>query len=498
MYVIGLDFGTTSTKAIVFDKRGNAVSEHGVEYPILTPNPGWAELDPEIIYVAAITSLRVALSRVKSSEVVAIGLSTAMHSLILMDELNQPLTRVITWADNRSDEQAHVLKQSTLGKQIYLRTGTPIHPMSPLCKIMWFKENEPELFKQTHKFISIKEYLLFRWFGQFITDFSVASATGLLNLQSLEYDSDALQTAGIKKEQLSTLVPTTYVLQGLSDEVAEAVHIRREIPVVIGASDGCLANLGIGAMNRGEVGITIGTSGAIRTVTPKPITDPSERTFCYALAENHWVVGGATNNGGLLLRWFKEQFARELSYEKLTEEAGKVGVGSEGLFCLPYLSGERAPIWNAHARGCYVGMALHHKREHFARSAMEGVIYAIFGVGKALQQLAGDFGSLRASGGFVQSKLGCQILADVFGTEVIVPENPQSSGWGAAILALFAIGEIPRIDYYCGEDSHTHTYAPHSDNHIKYQQFYTVYEEIYNQLSNTFEKIAEIQGIKKE
>jgi len=495
MYVIGLDFGTTSTKAIVFDKRGNAVSEYGVEYPILTPNAGWAELDPQVIYEAALTSLRVALSKINPSEIVAIGLSTAMHSLILMDEQNKPLTRVITWADNRSDEQARLLKQTALGRQIYLKTGTPIHPMSPLCKIIWFKENEPELFKRTHKFISIKEYLLFRWFGQYVTDYSVASATGLLNLQTLNYDSDALQIAGITKEQLSTLVPTTYVLQGLSAEVAEAVNIRKDVPVVIGASDGCLANLGIGAMKRGDVGITLGTSGAIRTVIEKPITDPSERTFCYALTEHHWVVGGATNNAGLLLRWFKEQFARELSYDALTYEAHKVGVGSDGLFCLPYLSGERAPIWNAHARGCYIGMALHHKREHFARAAMEGVIYAIFGVGKALQQLAGDFGSLRASGGFVQSKLGCQILADVFGTEVIVPENPQSSGWGAAILALFALGEIPKMDYYCHEESlTTHTYVPNLENHMKYQQFYTLYEEIYNQLANTFEKIAKIQS----
>ncbi|WP_134702370.1 gluconokinase [Ammoniphilus sp. YIM 78166] len=492
MHVIGLDIGTTSTKAVVFTLQGKVISEHAVEYPIFTPSPAWAEQDPEQILRAAEEAIRVAVEKSATTAFLGVGISSAMHSLLLMDEQGSPLTRTIIWADNRSIHQSEKLLLSQ-GREIYLRTGTPIHPMSPLSKILWFKEEQPELFTQVHKFISIKDYLLYRWFGRYVIDYSLASATGLFNLEQLDYDTEVLQLLGIHKDQLPDPVPTTHVLQGMNPEHARAMGIGEDMPFVIGGSDGCLANLGIGAMEKGDVAITIGTSGAIRTVVPEPLTDTQMRTFCYALADKQWVIGGPTNNGGILLRWFRDQFAPGASYDELAAEAAIAGIGSGGLLCLPYLSGERAPIWNADARGCFFGMALHHQRGHFVRAAMEGVIYSVYSVGKALQDLSGDFRSVRASGGFVQSPLWCQILSDIFGAPVEIPESHQSSSWGAALLVLYALGEMDRLDAYKDQVPIRQTYLPNPLHHQQYQSLYEIYQEVYTSLEGSFGKIATYQ-----
>ncbi|MEW9671714.1 gluconokinase [Ammoniphilus sp. 3BR4] len=492
MHLIGLDIGTTSSKAVVFDLQGKVISEHGVEYPILTPYPSWAEQDPDVILLGAQEAVRMAVEKSKANHFLGLGISSAMHSLLLVDKDDKPLTRTIIWADNRSHHQAEHLRMNN-GKDIYLRTGTPIHPMSPLCKLLWFKEEQPSLFAQAQKFISIKEYLLFRWFGEYVTDYSVASATGMFNLEQLDYDQDVLDLLGLQRDQLPDLVPTTHILHGIDLRYAQAMGIPNDLPFVIGGSDGCLANLGIGAIKKGDVAITIGTSGAIRTVVPTPLTDPSQRTFCYALADDHWVIGGPTNNGGIMMRWFRDQLAQGSSYEQLTSEAELAGPGSAGLLCLPFLSGERAPIWNADARGCFFGMSLHHQRAHFARAAMEGVIFSVYSVGIALKELAGEFHSVRASGGFVQSPLWCQILADVFDTEVIIPESHQSSSWGAGVLVMHALGKIDRLDAYQDHFSIGRRYTPDFHNHQTYQELFSIYQGVYNALKDSFWKIADYQ-----
>lgn len=492
MYIIGLDIGTTSTKAVIFNTKGKVMAEHGVEYPISTPKAAWAEQDSQLILSAAIESIREAIRQSGATEFIGLGISSAMHSLILMDRENQPLTNTIIWADNRSTAQADWLRQGP-GREIYLRTGTPIHPMSPLSKLLWFKEQQPDLYAKTAKFISIKEYLLRQFFGEYVTDYSIASATGLFNLDQLDYDQEVLELLGIQKDQLSTPVPTTHILRGIRPEYAQAMGIPQDLPFVIGGSDGCLANLGIGVLEKGNAAITIGTSGAIRTVVPQPLTDLHMRTFCYALTDQHWVIGGPTNNGGILLRWVRDRFAAGSSYDELTAEAAQIAPGSDGLLCLPYLSGERAPIWNADARGCFFGMSLHHERAHFIRAAMEGVIFSVYAVGKALQDLSGEFRTVRASGGFVQSPLWCQILADIFGTEVMIPESHQSSSWGAAILVLYALGLVDELDAYKDALGEGRRFIPNSNHHQTYQTLFEIYEEVYSSLVNPFSRIASYQ-----
>ncbi len=238
-----------------------------------------------------------------------VSFSSAMHSLIAVDEALRPLTPCITWADNRSAGYVKPVKEQLNGHEIYMRTGTPIHPMSPLLKLLWFRDHRPELFAAAYKFIGIKEYVFARLFGEYVIDHSLASATGLFNLRSLDWDSEATALCGVRREQLSRPVPTTHVMQGLRAEDAARLGLAADTPFVVGASDGVLANLGAGAFEPGIYSVTIGTSGAVRGVVREPVTDPKGRLFCYALKEDFWVVGGAINNGGIMFRWVRDQLA---------------------------------------------------------------------------------------------------------------------------------------------------------------------------------------------
>src|SRR5690606_3628007 len=294
----------------------------------------------------------------------AIDFSCVMHGIIAMEEHDQPRTNCIICADTRSAAYAKALKGTPEGLDVYLKTGTPIHAMSPLCKLRWLQTEEPLIFKVARKFISIKEYISYRLFARYVVDESIASATGLFDIHTFQWYRPALELTGISTAQLSEPVPITYTLSGLDEPMANALGIPADTPFVVGGSDGCLANLGAGAVNPGEAAVTIGTSGAIRMASEVPQTDPKARTFCYMLTNRLFVVGGAVNSGGMVFRWYRDNFdldsdSGQEAYQRLIAEASSVPPGADGLLFLPYLAGERAPHWNADAKGVLFGMQLH-------------------------------------------------------------------------------------------------------------------------------------------
>ncbi|KAA8787312.1 gluconokinase [Paenibacillus sp. 4624] len=504
-YMIGIDIGTTSTKSVLFTEQGEVVTTSTQEYPLYTPAPDVAEQDPDEIVQAAISSVRGVMTQsgISANHVLFVSCSSAMHSVIAMDQNDHPLTRCITWADNRSAAWSTKLQENGVGHQIYLRTGTPIHPMSPLTKLMWLRHDEPELFERTAKFISIKEYLFFRLFGQYIVDHSIASCTGLLNLEQLDWDQEALDIAGITPNHLSKLVPTTYTIEGMHPEWAEKMVLSPSTPFVIGASDGVLSNLGVNAIKPGIVAATIGTSGAIRTVVDRPVTDPKGRTFCYALTEKLWVVGGPVNNGGMLFRWVRDEFAASEvetakrlginSYDVLTKIAERVPPGSEGLLFHPYLSGERAPLWNPDARGSFFGLTLHHKKEHMIRAVLEGVIFNLYTVLLAMEEQIGQPTSIQATGGFARSPLWRQMMSDIFNQEVVVPESFESSCLGAVVLGLYATGRIKSLEDVSSMIGTTHRHTPVKENASLYQELLPIYIRISRKLEEEYADIAAFQ-----
>ncbi|CQR51332.1 Gluconokinase [Paenibacillus riograndensis SBR5] len=504
-YMIGVDIGTTSTKAVLFEENGRITAQANQGYPLHTPSPSVAEQDPEQILSAVFHTISTVMkdSAVRPDSVLFLSFSSAMHSVIAVDRTGNPLTPCITWADNRSAGCAARLRDELGGHALYLRTGTPIHPMSPLTKLMWLGEEQPDLFRQTFKFISIKEYIFAKLFGEYVIDYSIASSTGMFNLQQLGWDEEALHIAGITAERLSKPVPTTRIMQGLLPGMAERLGLLPSTPFIVGATDGVLSNLGVGAIKPGVVAATIGTSGAIRTVVDRPLTDPKGRIFCYALTEKHWVIGGPVNNGGLLFRWVRDEFAasevetaKRLGidpYEVLTRIAEQVPPGSNGLLFHPYLTGERAPLWNPDARGSFFGLTMNHHKEHMIRSVLEGVIFNMYTVLLAMEEQIGRPAKIHATGGFARSSLWRQMMADIFDQEVVIPESFESSCLGAVVLGLYATGRTDSFDIVFSMIGSTHQHQPVKEHARVYKQLLPIYISLFRSLESQYQAIAEFQ-----
>jgi gluconokinase len=495
-YIIGVDIGTSSTRSVLFNFRGEAIGKHQIRYSLYAPVAGVAEQNPDVIFEAVIKTVRQVMldSSIQPCELLCLSFSAAMHSLIAVDAQGGLLTQCITWADNRGAQWAKAIQRSPQRHTLYQRTGTPIHPMSPLVKILWLYHEHPEIFARTAKFISIKEYIFYRLFHRFVVDDSTASTTGLLNIQTRCWDPEALNIAHITEDHLSHLVPVTYVLQDLEPALAEAMGLLPTTPVVVGASDGPISNLGLGAIAPGVAAMTVGTSGAIRTTVPQPLTDPHERLFCYILDDHHWVVGGAVNNGGVLLQWLRDQLAIADHYEALLELAVTVPAGADGLIFHPYLLGERSPLWQPEARGSFFGLTLNHHKAHLVRAVLEGIALNLYKVFQVLQSLADPIRSIRAAGGFMANPVWRQIVSDVFNYELIIPEQHESSGLGAAILGLYALNVIDSLDVSCEWTADHSIFRPIAQNVAVYRRILPIYERLLDQFQGEYAPIAELQN----
>ena len=516
-YVIGIDIGTSSTKAVLFDTDGQQIARCAQKYDLRSPAPGAAEQNPNDILNAATQTVAkvVSTSGIDPAQLIGLSFSAAMHTLLLIDEANQPLTPMYTWADNRSDRWADFVKTHSDARALYERTGLPAHPMSPLVKLVWLHNEHPELFGQAARVVAIKEYVLWHWCGEWVIDHSMATTTGLLELRSLQWDTEALNLAGIDSSQLSTLVPTTYKFPGIKPDYAQKMGISADTPVIVGASDGVLSNLGVGAISSGTAAITIGTSGAVRQVVDRPITESAKQLFCYALTEDRWVMGGAVNNGGIALQWSRDRLMpysipleeQHLSnpepsastYERLNQMAQTVPAGAEGLIFHPYLLGERAPLWDASARASFFGLGRHHTQAHLVRAVLEGVLYNLHSVFTALEKSGGEVTVLRASGGFARSDLWQQMLADIFNRKIEIPDVIESSAFGAAMLALWALGEwdelAPPEERAVPHPLHPsiiQTKRPIPENVRRYQKILPIYRELLAAFQTQYEALQKV------
>lgn len=505
-YMIGVDIGTTSTKSVLYDENGQFIMKHNIGYPLHTPNVDVSEENPDELFDAVLMTVKYVVreANIKKEDIKLISFSAQMHSLIALDTQHHRLTESITWADNRASKYAELINKEHQGSDIYQRTGTPIHPMSPLSKIFWMKHEQSDIYKQTAMFADIKTYIFYQLFEKYVIDYSMASATGMFNLEKLDWDKEALELLGITEAQLPQLVSTTHILKGMKKRYATLMGIDENTPIIVGASDGVLSNLGVNSYKKGEVAVTIGTSGAIRTVINKPRTDYKGRIFCYVLDEDHYVIGGPVNNGGVVLRWLRNELlasevetAKRLGvdpYDVLTKIASRVKPGAEGLIFHPYLAGERAPLWNADARGSFFGLTLSHQKEHMIRAALEGVLYNLYTVYLALIEVMNETPStIKATGGFAKSEVWRQMMADIFDTDLIVPESYESSCLGACVLGLKALGEIDDFSIIEEMVGTTNAHQPDSATVQVYQQLVSIFINLSRSLEERYAEIADFQ-----
>ncbi|HVU95921.1 MAG TPA: gluconokinase [Puia sp.] len=476
-YIIGIDIGTTNTKAVAFTDMGRVLADANSSYAAFTGEEGMHELDPRALWDAVLKVLSEVLSRTGGQAGLAgVSFSCAMHSLIAVDQQGELLTRAMTWADSRSRSFADKLKASEAGRLIYRQTGTPIHAMSPLCKLLWLREKEPDVFRRATRFISIKEYIWWKLFGKYQVDHSLASATGLFDIYRFTWYRESLELAGIREDQLSEPVACTHKETGHRLE-----GLPKGLPFIIGGSDGCLANLGSGVVKPGETALTIGTSGAIRMTAQSPAYDAQERIFRYILTPDLYVCGGATNNGGGAVQWFATNLGGGRPVEELVRGAFEVA-GSDGLIFLPYLLGERAPVWNADARGVFFGIKASHGRAHFMRAVLEGIGFSLRQVGVSLEETIGPIKHIYASGGFTHSPLWLQMMAEIFGRTVYTTGSADASAIGACIMGAYALGIIPGLEEAATLIKIKDSYEPRRQD--IYGPSYAIYTELYGRLKD--------------
>ena len=498
-YIIGVDIGTSGTKALALTPFGVVLHTAYVSYQTISWHPDQQELDPAILLSATIQVIKETVEKANTkNELLGIGFSCALHSLMLVNEEGLALTNALTWADSRSKEYAANLKNTETGKRIYERTGTPLHPMSPLCKLMWFHDKQPDQFAKAHKFISIKEYIWFAFFERFQVDYGIASGTGLFDIYEMQWFPTSLQQAGIDAGRLSFPVPPTHVEKLLVPAMRDKMGLPEQIPFIIGGTDGCLANLGSNAINPGDLALTIGTSGAVRMVSSRPKADPKQRIFNYILTEDLFVSGGAINNGGVAIKWYVENFmgkqgdsTKDLG--EIVKSTDKIAPGSEGLIFLPYLLGERAPVWDANAKGVFFGIYSGHTSAHFLRAVIEGISFSLFQVGRCLEETVGPIEKIYASGGFIQSPNWLQMIADIFNKKVFVTNSADASAIGAAILGLYALKEIDNLFEARKMVRVQETYHPIESNHRAYMKNFSVFDVLYEKLKSEFTELSNLR-----
>jgi gluconokinase len=448
--ILGLDVGTTAVKVVAFDVRGRSAQPASTlrEYPLHQPEAGWQVQDPPTVLAAIDDAIKACVTLLGEARIAALSISTAMHDLIGLDREMRPLTPLVTWADSRAADEARRLRNRGLAQQLLERTGTPVHPMSPLVKLMWFSRHQPELAARVRWWLGLKAYVLHHFTGRLVTELSSASASGLLDLQSRDWDPQSLELAGIVRDQLPTVLPTTTVLE-LTPQAASRAGLPADLPVAVGAADGPLGNLGTGAIEPGVAGLSLGTSGAVRMAVPSPSADPAGRLFCYALTDDLWVLGGAVSNGGITLRWAGETFAPDLllaghADAELLALAVQVPAGSEGLIMLPYVLSERAPLWNPDLTGAFLGLRHHHTRNHFIRAAVEGVCLQLSTIVDALDAVS-SVQSIRATGGPFRSALWQRVMAATLGRPLYIEADAGGTALGAAALGWYALGNAPTL-----------------------------------------------------
>ena len=502
-WFLGIDLGTGSCKSVVINENADVLGFGVGEYTAGDVHDRWQEQNPQELLQAAIISVRNALDRaeVNPDHCAALSIGGALHSLMALDRSGEPLTGVITWADGRAVDQAEAVRGQPLAARLYQHTGCPAHGMYPLYKIMWLRENRPEVFRSAGRYVSAKEYVFACLTGEYRVDYCLAAGSGLLNTHSLAWEPLCLDGAGIRRDQLSEPGSPLTVHDGLEPEMARQMGIRPDVPVVLGSSDAANSNIGAGAVLPWQATCMVGTSGAFRVLCPQPILDQQARSWCYVVDEGHWLVGGAINNGGVALSWLKDclnqalpdSAADGLSFEDVLALASRSPAGAGGVICLPLFAGERSPHWNLNARAAFFGMSLSHGVTHLSRALVEGIAFRFKSLSDVLAEVGVEVRQVVASGGFTQSDFWLQVVTDVLNRELVVPPWGETSCLGAAFWAMLGTGVVAELESLKDFVKPGSPCSPGKENAALYQRIYPLYQRLYHSVSGNFEEIARLQ-----
>jgi xylulokinase len=451
---LGIDIGTGGSRALLVNRAGAVVAAHTVAHEdMLMLAPLWAEQRPENWWDAAVGAIRGVLAQagIAGSEIKGIGLSGQMHGLVILDPANRVIRPSLIWCDQRSQAQVDWVNRKVGKARVLEYIANPVLTGFTLPKLLWVRDNEPQFYEQIRHVLLPKDYVRFRLTGEFATEVSDASGTALFDVVNRRWSYELADAVGVDRAVLPACFESSEISGEITTEAAVLTGLRAGTPVVGGGGDQAASAVGNGIVAAGLVSCTLGTSGVVFAHMEEVAYDASGRvhTFCHAVT-GKWHVMGVTQGAGLSLQWFRNQLAPGSDYDRLTGEAAEAEAGSQGLYWLPYLMGERTPHLDALARGGWIGLTAKHRRADLIRSLIEGVSYSQKDCLDIVESLGVHVSSVRASGGGATSPFWRQVLADVFAKPVVTLASQEGSALGAALLAMVGTGEYASVPEVCG------------------------------------------------
>lgn len=495
-YLLGIDTSTTATKALLIDEQGSVVAVAATEYPFDTPKPGWTEQDPKLFWDGTVQSIRTVLTkaRVSGKNIAAVGLTGQMHGMTLLDTHGEVIRPCILWNDQRTARQCEYITGLVGAKRILQLTGNPILTGFTAPKIVWTREHEPENYVRIAHVLLPKDYVRYKLTGEFFSDVADASGTSLFDVGKRQWSDEMLAALKIPRAWLPEVTESPVASAKISADAARATGLIAGTPVVAGGGDQAAQAVGTGIIREGLVAVTIGTSGVVFAQSDSYRVEPEGalHAFCHAVP-GKWHLMGVMLSAGGSFRWYRDTLASNESYDALTAAAAKIAAGSEGLLFLPYLTGERTPHPDPHARGSFVGLSVRHTRPHLTRAVIEGVTYGLRDSLELMRALGVPTKQVRASGGGARSAVWRQILADIFDAEIVTVNATEGAAYGAALLAGAGAGVFANVEE--AADRAINITGTHQANRREakvYGNYYTRYRALYPALKAEFAALAKL------
>lgn len=503
-YLLGVDLGTSGTKTVLFNLDGSVAASKTVEYPLYQPQNGWAEQEPADWFNAACQTMKavMACAGAKPSDVLGIGISGQMHGLVMLGKDGEVLRRSIIWCDQRAEKECVEITEKVGAKRLIETTANPALTGFTASKILWVRNNEPEIYEKCARILLPKDYVRYMLTGEFATEVSDASGMQLLDVPSRKWSDEVLSKLQIDKSLLAKVYESPEVTGRLTKRAAELTGIAEGTLVVGGAGDNAAAAVGTGTVVDGRAFVTIGTSGVVFAHTSKLSIDARGRvhTFCCAVP-GAWHVMGVTQAAGLSLKWFRDNFCRaEMEaadgmgkdpYYLMDRQAERIPIGSDRLLYLPYLMGERTPHLDPSARGVFFGLSAMHTKSHLLRAVMEGVTFSQRDSVEVLREMGVNISEMLACGGGGSSPLWRQMLADSFGCPIKTASSKEGPALGVAILAGVGAGVFKSVEEGCAAVVKTNgAQNPIAGNVPRYEKFYRLYRALYPALKEQYKSLA--------
>lgn len=500
LYLLGIDIGTSACKAALFDRKGEVLAAANGEYPVYYPEEGWAEQNPEEWWSAVCEAVRQVIRKagIPPEEIAGVGIDGQSWSAIAIDKGGKVLTNTPIWMDTRAQSICDRLNEEIGEDEIFRIAGNSLQPSYTTAKILWYKENLPEVYSKIYKILQSNSYIAFKLTGQISQDLSQGYGLHCFDMRTGQWDEEMCRKMGIPRDFLPEIVPSDRIIGTVTKKAAEESGLAEGTPVAAGGLDAACGTLGAGVIHSGETQEQGGQAGGMSICIEKYQADP-RLILGFHVIPGKWLLQGGTTGGGGVMRWFEREFAdyerlmREQtgisSLDQLNEIAEKVTPGCDGLVFLPYMAGERSPIWNPYAKGVFYGLDFSKTKGHMVRACMEGVAFSLRHNLETAEEAGAKAEILRAMGGSANSLLWTQIKSDVTGKTMAVPASDTATTLGAALLAGVGTGFYKDYEEAVAETVKvTRKHQPDPEKKAVYDKNYETYLELYRSLSGLMKK----------